>query len=141
MKLLIALLFFAVGVLVYAFLMKRSETWMDSKNRLKRMIGWLLFLILTVGFLIYSIVSHVKSCSRDNDSSQHIEYVETPNEWDILEAITLYRIIALLFGRCWHIIGNPLMNRLCALFKLFGFELIFIKTSKSNLGVLRYYEW
>lgn len=72
MELIVSLLLFGVGFLIFRYLDKKSDSWIDSDNKYKRILGWCLLLLITVGLSLYMIVTHVKSCSTEHESSQSI---------------------------------------------------------------------
>ena len=72
MGLFISLLVFGVGFLLFRYLDKKSDLWIDSNNKYKRVLGWCLLLLITVGLALFLIVTHVKSCSTEHESSQSI---------------------------------------------------------------------
>ena len=72
MELIVSLLLFGVGFLIFRYLDKKSDSWIDSDNKYKRVLGWCLLLLITVGLSLYLIVTHVKSCSTERESNQSI---------------------------------------------------------------------
>lgn len=63
MELIIGLLLFGVGVLLFRYLDKKSDAWIESGKRYKRVLGWCLLFLLTIGLPLYLIVlkcSHVQ---------------------------------------------------------------------------------
>ena len=58
-ELIISLLAFGVGFLIFRYLDKKSDAWIESGNRYKRIIGWCLLFLITIGVVIYLIATHV----------------------------------------------------------------------------------
>lgn len=72
MELIIGLLLFGIGVLLFRYLDKKSDAWIESGNRYKRVLGWCLLFLLTIGLPLYLIVTQVQSCSTEHNSNQSI---------------------------------------------------------------------
>lgn len=72
MELIVALLFFGVGFLLFRYLDKKSDSWIESGQKYKRVLGWCLLFVITIGLSLYLIVTHVKSCSTEHESNQSI---------------------------------------------------------------------
>lgn len=72
MELIVGLLFFGIGFLIFRYLDKKSDSWIESENKFKRVLGWCLLILITIGFSLYMIVTHVKSCSTEHKSNQSI---------------------------------------------------------------------
>ena len=72
MELIVGLLIFGVGFLIFRYLDKKSDSWIESDNKFKRVLGWCLLFLITIGITLYLIVSHVKSCSAEHKSNQSI---------------------------------------------------------------------
>ena len=72
MELIVGLLFFGIGFLIYRYLDKKSDSWIESDNKFKRVLGWCLLFLITIGITLYLIVSHVKSCSAEHKLNQSI---------------------------------------------------------------------
>lgn len=58
-ELIIGLLFFGIGVLLFCYLDKKSDAWIESGNKYKRIVGWCLLFLITIGVVIYLIATHV----------------------------------------------------------------------------------
>lgn len=71
-ELIIGLLFFGIGVLFFRYLDKKSDAWIESGNRYKRVLGWCLLFLLTIGLPLYLIVTQVQSCSTEYKLNQSI---------------------------------------------------------------------
>lgn len=71
-ELIIGLLFFGIGVLLFCYLDKKSDAWIESGNRYKRVLGWCLLFLLTIGLPLYLIVTQVQSCSTEYKLNQSI---------------------------------------------------------------------
>ena len=61
MELVIGLLAFGIGVLLFRYLDKKSDEWIESGQKYKRILGWCLLILITIGPLLYIIITHVKS--------------------------------------------------------------------------------
>ena len=72
MELIVGLLWFGVGILIYRYLDKKSDLWIESDNKFKRVLGWCLLLLITIGLPLYLIFTQVKSCSTEHKSNQSI---------------------------------------------------------------------
>ena len=72
MELVIGLLAFGVGVLLYLYLERLSDKWTDSDKKYKRILGWCLLSLLTIGLTLYLVTTRVKSCSAEHESNQTI---------------------------------------------------------------------
>ena len=72
MELIVGLLCFGVGLLIYRYLDKKSDSWIESDNKFKRVLGWCLLLLITIGLPLYLIFTHVNSCSTEDKSNQSI---------------------------------------------------------------------
>ena len=72
MELIVALLLFGVGFLLFRYLDKKSDSWIESGQKYKRVLGWCLLFVITIGLSLYMIITHVKSCSTEHESNQSI---------------------------------------------------------------------
>lgn len=66
------LLVFGIGVLLFRYLDKKSDAWIESGNKYKRILGWCLLVLITIGLPLYLIVTQVQSCSTEHESNQSI---------------------------------------------------------------------
>lgn len=71
-ELIIGLLLFGIGFLLFCYLDKKSDAWIESGNRYKRVLGWCLLFLLTIGLPLYLIVTQVQSCSTEHKLNQSI---------------------------------------------------------------------
>ena len=58
-ELIISLLAFGVGFLIFRYLDKKSDAWIESGNKYKRIVGWCLLLLIIIGVALYLIATHV----------------------------------------------------------------------------------
>lgn len=72
MELIIVILVFGAGVLLYRYLERLSDKWIDSGKKYKRILGWCLLTLLTIGLSLYLITTQVKSCSSEHETNQSI---------------------------------------------------------------------
>ena len=54
-----SLLAFLVGFLIFRYLDKKSDAWIQSGNKYKRILGWCLLLLIIIGVALYLIATHV----------------------------------------------------------------------------------
>lgn len=45
--------------MIFRYLDKKSDAWIESGNKYKRIIGWCLIFLITIGVVIYLIATHV----------------------------------------------------------------------------------
>ena len=57
--LIFSLLAFLVGFLIFRYLDKKSDAWIQSGNKYKRILGWCLLLLIIIGVTLYLIATHV----------------------------------------------------------------------------------
>lgn len=57
--LIFSLLAFLVGFLIFRYLDKKSDAWIQSGNKYKRIFGWCLLLLIIIGVALYLIATHV----------------------------------------------------------------------------------
>ena len=57
--LIFSLLAFLVGFLIFRYLDKKSDAWIESGNKYKRILGWCLLLLIIISVALYLIATHV----------------------------------------------------------------------------------